>query len=1056
MLGALSKHILIGLRIAATLALLHCVSAFMRAEQLPIRTYSTADGLGSTFIIRIVRDTKGFLWFCTRDGLSRFDGHRFVTYTMEHGLPTPTINNLLETRDGGYWIATNGGGACRFHPRGRDPSATTADESSHRRDTSDGQKNLFTTYPVGSDARTNNVNILYEDQFGQVWAGTDGGLFRMEEEGGTKVFRRVEIGLPSHPDHLAVVSALIEDRQGTLWIGTIEGVTRRSPDGRMTHYTLTSSLGRSQVMALLADGEGRLWIGHAGAGLIDVPIPDFARPNEERMSDKHSEFPIPPSARHHAMADLLSNRVLALHQTADGHVWIGTHGGLEEFDGNRLRSYTSAQGLSGNQIRTLAEDLDGNLWMGSQNGAMKLTVKGFASYGTADGLGATPVHSIYEDTTGDVYAISGNWFVNRFDGNGFAAIQAHLPDDATSRWASPVGFLDRAGGWWMLTTNGLHRFKNVRSIEQLEYARPEAVYTTRDGLTGNLIFHLFEDSGGNVWISSGSAGRYGGLTKWERRTGKLTPYPEADGVLGSHLPTAFCEDRSGNLWIGFSEGGLARYTAGGFRLFGTGDGLPAGAITMLYLDRVGRLWIATGQSGLAHLDDPIAEQPRFVALSTSDGLSSNNIRCVTEDQWGQIYLGTVRGVDKLNLETGRIRHYSTADGLIGDFVTSALRDRRGCLWFGTMKGLSRLVPELEGPRSAPPILIGGLRIAGVRHPVSELGETELSGLELGPNQNQLQIDFFGLDFSMGEALRYQVKLGGGDTEWSAPTDQRTVNYASLSPGAYRFMVRAVSAEGAVSAMPATIAFRILPPVWRQSWFLTVFALLIGLAAYAIHRYRIARLLELERVRTHIAADLHDDIGSSLSQVSVLSEVARQQISKDDAPALEPLSRISRISIESMEALSDIVWAVNPQKDHVFDLTQRMRRLAGDIFTSREIEFNFVAPLDGQNKKIEPETRRQVFLIFKEGVNNIVRHASCTKTEIELRIEAGWLVLNLRDNGTGFEPQRDNEGNGLESMRARAKRLGGRLDVTSPRGEGTALALRVPFDGRGRRRGRKEK
>jgi signal transduction histidine kinase/ligand-binding sensor domain-containing protein len=743
-----------------------------------------------------------------------------------------------------------------------------------------------------------------------------------------------------------------------------------------------------------------------------------------------------------------------LRQTADGHIWIGTHNGFSEFDANLLRSYSTAHGLSGNQIRTFAEDLDGNLWIGSQNGAMKLTLKGLTSYTAADGLGTTPVHSIYEDTAGEVYVVSGNWFVNRFDGKRFDAIQVHLPDDAGERWASPVGFLDRTGGWWMLTTNGLHRFTKVRSIEQLGYARPQAVYTSRDGLTGDHIYHLFEDSGGDVWISAGSAGRYGGLTKWERRTGRLIPYSEGNGPSISELPSAFSEDRSGNLWMGFWEGGLARYTKRDFKLFGTADGLPAGGITRLHIDRAGRLWIATERSGVAHLDDPSATQPRFVTLTTSDGLSSNNIRCITEDQWGQIYFGTVRGVDRLNVEMGRVKHYSTADGLSGDFVTSALRDRRGWLWFGTMKGLSRLVPESEDPQSPPTIFIGGLRIRGIKHSISELGETELSGLELEPNQNQLEIDFFGLDFSMGESLRYQFKLEGSDSFWSSSTDHRTVNYSSLSPGTYRFLVRAVTPEGVVSLRPATIAFRILPPIWQRSWFLALSAILIALGAYALHRHRIAQLLELERVRTRIAADLHDDIGSSLSQVAILSEVARQQISKDDAHVLKPLSKISRVSLESMDAMSDIVWAVNPQKDRLFDLVQRMRRLAGEIFTARGIEFHFLVPLDAQ-KKIGPDTRRQVFLIFKEGINNIVRHSSCTKAEIELRVERRCLLLKLRDNGKGFDPQCESEGHGLASMRARAKKLGGQLEITSRTGEGTALTLAIPYARRSWRTGKKE-
>lgn len=1052
MRGALSRETLTALCLAATLVLLHFVSSSVHAEQLPIRTYTTSDGLGSSFIIRIVRDSKGFLWFCTRDGLSRFDGYRFVTYTMEDGLPNPTINDLLETRDGTYWIATNGGGVCRFNPKGRPPAATTPDDPDKK------PSSLFTAYPVGDDPRTNNVNVLYEDRFGRLWAGTDGGLFRMEEKDSEGVFRRVEMALPSRPDHLLVVSSFVEDREGSLWIGSDGGLTRRVSDGRMIHYSIQPSQGRDWVTSLYADGEARLWIGHTGAGLIEVPIADFGLRIEERMPHASSAISLPQSAHRYTVADgLAHNLVLMLRRTADGHIWIGTHGGLTEFDGKQMRSYSTAQGLSDNRVRTLAEDLVGNLWLGSQNGAMKLTLNGFTTYDVADGLGQIPVHSIYEDTNGgELFVMSGSWLVNRFDGKRFTAIKPHLPDDILSTWASPVGFLDRAGGWWMLTSNGLHRFAKVSSIEQLADAHPLAVYTSCDGLTGDRIFRLFEDSHGDIWMSTGSTPRYGGLAKWERKTEKVTSYSEADGLSTSNSPSAFCEDGSGNLWIGFSEGGLARYSSGHYMLFGTTDGLPAGTITKLHLDRADRLWIATSHSGLARIDDPATEHPRFATFTTSDGLSSNYITCITEDQWGQIYLGTVRGVDRLNAETGRIRHYSIADGLTSDFVTSTIRDRRGWLWFGTMKGLSRLVPAPDHTQSSPPpILIGGLRIDGVAQLISQLGETEVAGLELGPNENHLQIDFFGLGFSMGEALRYQFKLEGADKDWGAPTDQRTVYYPSLSPGTYRFLVRAVSADGAVSPVPATIAFKILAPVWQRPWFITLAAILIGFAVYTIYRYRIARLLELERVRMRIASDLHDDIGSSLSQVAILSEVARQQISGSDVPVLKPLSMISRISLDSMESMSDIVWAINPHKDRLHDLTQRMRRLAGDIFTAREIEFDFLVPHDGQSRKIGPETRRQVFLIFKESVNNIVRHSSCTKAKVEFRIEGRWLLLNMSDNGRGFDTQCESDGNGLASMRARAKRLGGQLDVASRKGEGTALKLAVPYYGHRWRRKKRE-
>src|SRR5262249_21267519 len=186
---------------------------------------------------------------------------------------------------------------------------------------------------------------------------------------------------------------------------------------------------------------------------------------------------------------------------------------------------------------------------------------------------------------------------------------------------------------------------------------------------------------------------------------------------------------------------------------------------------------------------------------------------------------------------------------------------------------------------------GGLSVAGTAHKISELGVTELSGLEFGANQNSIQIDFFGLGFGTGETLRYQYKLEGANSDWNAPIDGRTVNYENLSQGDYRFMVLAVNSEGLTSATPAIVAFRILPPLWRRWWFLTLAAMLLGSLVYFVERYRIARLIELERVRTRIATDLHDDIGSSLSQISVLSEVARSQLERDHR-VLESLLKIA--------------------------------------------------------------------------------------------------------------------------------------------------------------------
>ena len=212
---------------------------------------------------------------------------------------------------------------------------------------------------------------------------------------------------------------------------------------------------------------------------------------------------------------------------------------------------------------------------------------------------------------------------------------------------------------------------------------------------------------------------------------------------------------------------------------------------------------------------------------------------------------------------------------------------------------------------------------------------------------------------------------------------------------------------------------------------------------ALRRSREERLAEIERVRRRIATDLHDDIGSSLTQISVLSEVARQQVA--NSSALErPLEIIAGSSRELIDSMSDIVWAINPQRDHLADLVHRMRRFAADTLTARNVEFKMELPDIAEDLKLEGNLRREVFLIFKEALNNAVRHSGCTRADIALRVEKDKLRLQLRDNGKGFDLSRVGDGHGLTSMSSRASGIGARFGITSTPAEGSTVDLEVPL------------
>lgn len=1010
------------------------------AEQLPIKTYTTADGLARDNINRIVRDSHGFLWFCTEEGLSRFDGYRFVNYTTDQGLPHRRITDLLETRNGVYWVAT-GDGVCRFNPIGQPTRVAEAGIPRYSTKSSQSNEPMFIAYHIGDDKSAQRANVLMEDQSGAVWCGTNHGVYRMDQNGSRLTFQFVDIGLPAQPGDDTFVDAMLEDRHGALWIGAGGGLYRRLPDGRVERYTTEHRLPSNFVQSLLEDHEGRLWVGLRFGGLCRIVAdPDLSRSIVARSYTTSDGLP--------------TNWIASLFQSSDGKVWVGTTGGLSELvspianAGQSFRSYTTAQGLSDQEVWAIAEDRDGSMWLGTENGgAMKIAWNGFTTYGTVDGLGSTHITSIFSGKSDALCVISSTAtqkYINQFDGKRFTAAQLERINYSGWGW-NQIAFQDHDGDWWVNTAEGLYRFPRAGNFGQLARARPKAFFESKDGIGSGEVFRLFEDSRGDIWISTLGSPE-GSLTRWQRATRTFHSYPEF-GQLQSGAPTAFREDGAGNLWIGAYSGGLARYRADSFTLFKEADGVPAGMIRSLYIDRRGRLWIAGSVGGLGRIDDLTAERPSIVTYTTAEGLSSNDVWCITEDQWGRIYAGTGRGLDRLDPDSGHIKHYTATDGLARGKVEEAFRDQQGALWFGTAEGLSRFLPEPDRPRSPPPIVISGLRVAGVTRRVSELGETAVERLRLGPSENQVEIDFVGLGFGAGEMLRYQYMLEGADPDWKALTDQRTVSYASLGPGDYRFVVRAVNADGLISPTPASVVFTILPPMWRQWWFLALASILVTLGVYAMHRYRVARLIDLERVRTRIATDLHDDIGSSLSRMAILSEVVKRQVGDSSRQSQPMLTEIADSARNLVDSMSDIVWAIDPRRDSLSNVVSRVRQFASDILEAKKIKLDFQVPSEFDRIKLSAEQRRHVFLIFKEALNNVARHADCSSVLLRINIAHHQLIAEVRDDGEGFVQDISTNGrggHGLENMQRRASQLGGQFAIHSSPGQGTHLKLTVPL------------
>jgi signal transduction histidine kinase len=489
-----------------------------------------------------------------------------------------------------------------------------------------------------------------------------------------------------------------------------------------------------------------------------------------------------------------------------------------------------------------------------------------------------------------------------------------------------------------------------------------------------------------------------------------------------------------------------------FKFFTTTDGLPAGAIMNIYLDHAGLLWLASARSGLVRIDDPGAEKPSFVSYTTTQGLSSNNTEVITEDRYGHLYVGGGQGLDRLDPATGSVNHFTTADGLAPGLFRDAFRDQNGVLWFGMTCGLSRYAPTPDVPVAPPSVLISGLRVGGSARLVSALGEREMVLPDLSANDNQLQVDFVGLSFVSGNVLRYQYKLEGAGDDWSAPSEQRRVNYANLAPGRYKFLVRSENSADTFSSVPASVTFRILRPVWQRWWFLMLAAMVLGVMAYVFYSYRMASLLEMANVRTRMATDLHDDIGSGLSRMAILSEVVKQQMGNTGEQSVPMLTEIADSARTLVDSMRDIVWSIDPRRDDLANVVARVRQFASDVLEPQKIRLEFQASDQLEKIKLNPEQRRHLFLIFKEALNNIAHHAECASVTLKINVLRSRLIVEIRDDGRGLSGTRPQQsdtnggasGHGLQNMQSRAAQLGGEFSIDSSPNRGTCLTLTVPL------------
>ena len=979
------------------------------AQAIRVRTWQREEGLPQAAIRALAQTRDGYLWLGTDDGVLRFDGLRFVPFGLRDGLRGGGVKTLLADSRGALWIG-GGGGLSRLQGGG------------------------ISSYTVQDGLPSDNISALAEDREGRIWVGTDNGL-ALWERGSL-----VEFAAASVFKNRAVKS-LFRDRQGDMWLCVSGMGVFRYSEGRFA--ALEDGPPEPFLLdphCLLVDSAGRLWIG-AGDDYVLC-----------REGSEWRRYRIP---RHMARP-----YINCLAEEPDGTVWAGSVSeGLFQFSGGKLESLNAGNGLLDNQVECLLVDREGKLWVGTETGLNRLRRKILFPFGQNEGLGTGPALGLAEVTPGLVLVAKLNDGLFRWDGRRFEHLQEKPRDNAAPVFQSLLKTAE--GECWVGGVNGLMYFKDATG----PMSRPDRMLFEGVNFTA-----LAADGGGRLW-----AGTADGVL-WR---GKGNDWVSWTNLSNGHAVTGIVPESKDSVWIGTAGNGLHLFANGEFsRLDKAGD-LLSDSIRTLYLDASGTLWVGTAGGGLSWVTDG-----RVKSVTTREGLPDNTISQILEDSSGRLWLGCNRGIASLSkrdlneFAAGKIpvvypKVYGAGDGMLseectGGFSPAGLRTRSGLLWFSTTKGV--VVADARPHASdslAPRAVLEEFYVDGVASS-DFLSRRMTSGrldvpaesvlpdaypLTIPPGRHHLEFRYTGLSFDTPERIRFRYRLEGLDADWVEAGTRRVAIYNYVPPGQYRFRVVACNSDGVWGESGDGVSFVVKAHFWQAWWVLLLAAIallaVVGGVARLVEKRKLHRRLAhleqeraLQRERARIAQDLHDDLGSSLARISLLSGLAK--VDRENPAQLEThMDKIAQSAAQTVQALEEIVWAVRPGSDSLQSLVDYIAHFANELFDGNTARCRLDLPHDLPAIPLPPDVRHNIFLVVKEALTNAFKHAGASEVRLQASLSGNYLQILIEDDGRGFDPvsaSTRGSRNGLGNMQRRVEALGGALKIQSEPGKGTSLRL----------------
>ncbi len=989
----------------AFLLVFQVLFASAETKRFFITHFGTVDGLATNQVLTIFKDRHSYLWIGSSNGLQRFDGRKFMTYQIRtpEGQVSKPVSEIRVDPKGKMWLRV-GEDYGSYVPETQQFTKVRFEKKEDR--------SLGETFWM--DSKGNLFLILHNNKI--LWIDQQRGII-------TDLNLPIEIPAGWRP------RAIFEDQEGRYWVSNIEGLSVYDPANAAIYTRDHNPLGLEvlniphlgYVFNYYEDLSGRSWINYWAP---EEKLLSFD-PHTKRLQNHKGELSPPSTNYQEAFGHL---------ELPTGELWRYGIQTLASFDPQTGRFIPLVQSdLRFDIISKMIWDDAGGLWLATDSG----------------------LYFLHFDTPG-IYYLDAD---SKAGNHEYQAIEEVIFEGDTSLWV---------GSWG----KGL----SLIDSDKVKSDVPWAYRGAPNPIEALQVWDIYHDKKRNlVWV-----GLQGGLLQVIDLKSKTVEFLYPDAIGKSTIRT-IASDNQGTLWFGTQNGTIVKFQGDHVRQ----DGFAkirkfSGRIPQLLVSKNQMLWVTTNNEGVYIVDPADGKILRHLDDSI---LASNNIQHILQAN-DSIFLFGHELLNKYNSNSGKNEVFSYSDGLASNSILHLEYEPSGLTWIYTPNGLSRFdiatntfysfgknhffstIPS-DG-RSGTRLSTGELAFISsnavtVFHPDQfdrnlppippTITSIELFGTYIGDgspgsakreflsHENSLTFNFNILNFILQDRFTYYYRLVGADPEWRESRGSFEAVYSLLPPGDYSFEVKSTNESGQDSD-PARYDFSIKPSLVQTWWFKTILILLFLGVVYVIYRLHINRILAVAKVRNQLARDLHDDMGSTLSTINILSSMAKTKIGIDPAQSSEYISKISENSQRMMDAMDDIVWSIKPQNDTMEKLIARMREFANEALESKDILLSMEIGDNVLDMKLSMDARRDLFLIFKEGVNNAAKYSKAGRIFITFSVKKNTFHLRIKDHGVGFDLANASEGNGLENMKKRAGNLNGTLTIQSTLGEGTTLELSI--------------